>query len=103
MPNESIFISTADRNTVAVASDTYCALLDLSRQVAEAVCEAKEAITRLRAAACSERPEEREQAYVAAKTTHRHVRVLVDLVKDTADDADTLRVMSHNLAYNHTD
>ena len=101
MSNESPFISEADRNTIAVASDTYCALLELGRRVDEAISEAKEASNLLRAAACSERPVKREEARTACKTTQRYVRVLVDLVKDTDDDAGTLRVMARNLALNH--
>jgi hypothetical protein len=98
---ESPFISEADRNTIAVASDTYCALLELGRLVDTAIAEAKEATNLLRAAACSERPAKREEAYKACRTTERSARAAFELAADVDNDAGTLRAMSHNLAHNH--
>jgi hypothetical protein len=100
MPNESPFISDADRNTLTVCGDTYHALLELGRLVEDATCEAKEASNLLRAAATSERPAKREEAYLACKKTQLSARAAFELSADVDNDAGTLRAMSRNLARN---
>jgi hypothetical protein len=99
--SKSPFISEADRNTLAVASDTSAALLELSRLASDAYGEAKAARYLLQVAANSEKPEDREEAYKACKTTQLAARAAFELTADVDNDAGTLRAMSHNLAYNH--
>jgi hypothetical protein len=95
--SESPFISTADRNTIAVASDTSAALLELSRLAADAYAEAKAARYLLQVAATSEKPEDRDEAYRACKTTQLAARAIFELTTDIDNDAGGLRHMSHNL------
>jgi hypothetical protein len=99
---DSPFISDTDRNTIAVASDTYCALLELGRCVEEAIAEAKEARDLLQAAAWSERPAKREEAYKACKITQGHVKAVLDLAQEIDIDAGTLRAMARKLAHDHS-
>jgi len=95
--SETPFISTADRNTLAVASDVKCALLELIRMAEDAHAEAREAYRQLRHAAQSERPEDRDRAYRACKTTQLAARAIFELTTDIDNDAGALRYMSHNL------
>jgi hypothetical protein len=98
--SKSPFISDADRNTLTVCGDTYHALLELGRQVESAASEAKEASTLLRAAAASEKPDERERAYLACKKTQLIARSIFEISADIDNDAGTLRSMSRKLARN---
>jgi hypothetical protein len=99
---DSPFISDTERNTIAVASDTYCALLELGRCVEEAIAEAKEARTFLNLAATSENADERERAYTACKITQGHVKAVLDLAQEIDIDAGTLRAMARKLAHDHS-
>ena len=95
--SESPFISVADRNTLAIASDVKSALLDLIRKAEDAHEEAREAYRELSHAAQSERPEDRDRAYRACKTTQLATRAIFELTTDIDNDAGGLRSMSHNL------
>lgn len=103
MPEQSPFISTADRNALAVASDTSAALLELSRQASDAYAEAKAARYLLQVAANSEKPEDREKADEACKATQIAARAIFELAVDVETDAYSLHNISYNLAHNHTD
>jgi hypothetical protein len=99
--SESLIISTADRNTLAVADDTLAGLRELGRKVEYAEAEAKVGRALLQVAATSEKPADREKAYKVCRTAERSARAAFELAVDVDNDAGTLRAMSHNLAYNH--
>ena len=99
--SNSPFISTADRNTLAVANDVSCSLLELSRLAADAYAEAKAARTLLQVAATSEKPEHRMKAYKVCRTAERSARAAFELAADVDNDAGTLRLLSYKLAHNH--
>ncbi len=96
---ESPFISTADRDALAGASDVVCFLLELSRLTANAYEGAKAARTLLHTAALSDKPADRVEAHAVVRATQRLIQRLLGYVDDIDIAAGTLRANACRLAH----
>jgi hypothetical protein len=97
MPDESPFISEADRNILAAASGLRTPLRQL-KDNSEDVYACVEGVQNLLGiAAGSEKPVDRERACCACESVQEYIRELAEFVKDADTAANMLCRMAHDL------